>query len=116
MIAYFGYPRSLENDAESALRAGLAIVDRLQRADELPEPIAVRVGIATGLVIVGRLDDQSAPDEHTVIGETPNLAARLQALAEPGQIAIAEATRRLVGGGFDLDDLGRHRLGAPDLS
>ncbi|MEO1091161.1 MAG: AAA family ATPase [Pseudomonadota bacterium] len=107
VIAYFGYPRSLENDAESALKAGLAIVRRLERADDLLEPIAVRIGVATGLVIVGKLDDTSAPEEHTVIGETPNLAVRLQTQAAPNTVVCASTTRQLAGELFRFEPLGR---------
>ena len=74
------------------------------------EPLAARVGIATGLVVVGDLLGEGAAREEAVVGETPNLAARLQALAAPGAVVIAEATRRLVGGLFELDDLGPRAL------
>ena len=73
------------------------------------EPLAARVGIATGLVVVGELIGEGAAQEQAVVGETPNLAARLQALAEPGSVVISQATRRLVGGLFELDDLGPQR-------
>src|SRR5258706_369411 len=74
------------------------------------EPLAVRIGIATGLVVVGDLSREGALREHAVVGETPNLAARLQALAEPGTIAVAASTRRLLGDLFRLRDLGRHEV------
>jgi len=107
VLAYFGWPRAHENEAERAVRAGLAILRAIQEL-RLPdgEPLAARIGIATGLVVVGDLVGQGSAREETVIGETPNLAARLQAVAEPGQIVLAETTRRLVGGLFHLQALG----------
>ena len=104
VLAYFGYPRAHEDDAERAVRAGLAVVDEVGRltlqARVRPE---VRVGIATGLVVVGETVGEG---EQVVIGETPNLAARLQGLAEPNAVVIADGTRQLLGGLFDLQDLG----------
>ncbi len=111
MLAYFGWPQAHEDDAERAVRAGLAIA---AATASLPvpsgEPLAVRVGIATGLVVVGELIGMGAAKEQVVVGETPNLAARLQAEAAPGQVVIAEATRRLVAGGFDVTSLGARAL------
>jgi class 3 adenylate cyclase len=108
MLAYFGYPRAHEDEAERAVRAGLAVV---KAVGGLPTagavPLAARVGIATGLVMVGELIGEGAAQEQTVVGETPNIAARLQALAAPGSVVISQATRRLVGGLFELADLGR---------
>jgi len=106
-LVYFGYPRAHEDDAERAARAGLALVEavrdlRLERGVALE----VRAGIATGLVVVGELMGQGEARERGVVGETPNLAARLQALAEPGSIVIAESTRRLLGGTFEMKPLG----------
>jgi len=95
VLAYFGYPRAHEDDAERAVRAGLevaAAVTSLETPEK--EPLAVRIGIATGLVVVGDLVGEGSAQEQAVVGETPNLAARLQALAEPGQIVLAGATRR----------------------
>jgi class 3 adenylate cyclase len=109
ILAYFGYPQAHEEDAERAVRAGLAIVERVARLD-LSERLAVRIGIATGLVVVGDLIGTGAAQEQAVVGETPNLAARLQALAEPNGIVIAEATRRQVGGLFELGDMGPQAL------
>ncbi|MCG8360486.1 MAG: AAA family ATPase, partial [Kiloniellales bacterium] len=111
VLAYFGWPRAHEDEAERAVRTGLAAT-RAVGDLRTPEgqPLAARIGIATGLVVVGDLVGEGASQEEAVVGETPNLAARLQALAEPGQVVIAEATRRLIGGGFDLQDLGRHQL------
>ena len=107
VLAYFGFPRAHEEDAERAVRAGLdiaAVVAKLEtRANEKLE---VRVGIATGVVVVGDLVGQGSAQEQAVIGETPTLAARLQALAEPGAVVIAESTRRLLGGAFELEPLG----------
>ncbi len=109
ILAYFGYPQAHEEDAERAVRAGLAIVERVARL-ALAEPLAVRIGIATGLVVVGDLLGAGAAQEQTVVGETPNLAARLQALAEPNQIVIADATRRQIGSLFEMRDLGSPAL------
>jgi class 3 adenylate cyclase len=111
VLVYFGYPQAHEDEAERAVRAGLAIIDALAGL-ETPAGalLAARVGIATGLVMVGELIGEGMAQEQAVVGETPNLAARLQALAEPGSVVIGEATRRLVGGLFELDDLGPQRL------
>ena len=108
VLAYFGYPRAHEDDAERAVRAGLEIAAAVTRlATRGTEPLAVRIGIATGLVVVGDLVGEGSAQEQAVVGETPNLAARLQALAQPGQIVLALATRRLVSDLFRLTDLGR---------
>ena len=111
VLAYFGFPRAHEDDAERAVRAGLdiaAVVAKLEtRANE---KLVVRIGVATGIVVVGDLVGQGSAQEQAVIGETPNLAARLQALAEPGVVVIAESTRRLLGGAFDLEPLGPRAL------
>src|SRR5215471_13715610 len=107
ILAYFGYPRAHEDDAERTVRAGLEIIAAVARLDtQAAEPLAVRIGIATGVVVVG----EGALREHAVVGETPNLAARLQALAEPGTIVVAASTRRLLGDLFRLRDLGRHEF------
>ena len=106
VLAYFGFPRAHEEDAERAVRAGLdiaAVVAKLETPAN--ENLKVRVGIATGIVVVGDLVGQGSAQEQAVVGETPNLAARLQALAEPGAVVIAESTRRLVGGAFELEPL-----------
>jgi class 3 adenylate cyclase len=111
VLAYFGYPRAHEDDAERAVRAGLELA---RVARQLPgdagDALAVRVGIATGQVVVGDLIGVGAAQEEAVVGETPNLAARLQGLAEPSGVVIAESTRRLVGGLFELADLGGREL------
>jgi class 3 adenylate cyclase/predicted ATPase len=107
VLAYFGYPRADEHDAERAVQAGLAFSEAVARLDTAAGvPLQVRVGIATGLVVVGDLIGQGAAQEQAVVGETPNLAARLQALAPPGTVVIAASTRRLTGGLFDYEDLG----------
>ena len=107
VLAYFGYPRADEYDAECAVRAGLALVEAVAGLDtDARAPLQVRVGIGTGVVVVGDLIGQGAAQEQAVVGETPNLAARLQALAEPGTVVIGPSTRRLTAGLFDYDDLG----------
>jgi class 3 adenylate cyclase len=111
VLAYFGYPRAHEDDAERAVRAGLDIAAAVMRlATRGTEPLAVRIGLATGLVVVGDRVGAGAAQEQAVVGETPNLAARLQALAQPGQIIVAGATRRLIGDLFRLRELGRQAL------
>jgi class 3 adenylate cyclase len=109
VLIYFGYPRAHEDDAERAVRAGLAVVEAVCGV-AAADPLEVRIGIATGLVVVGDLIGEGAAQEQAVVGETPNLAARLQALAEPGAVVIAAATRRLLGNLFRLQELGRHEL------
>ena len=108
VLAYFGFPRAHEDDAERAVRAGLDIVDAVAQARDAGEGVAlkVRVGIATGLVVVGEIVGEGQAQEQAVVGETPNLAARLQALAEPGSVVVAESTRRLLGGAFELEGAG----------
>jgi class 3 adenylate cyclase/predicted ATPase len=111
VLAYFGWPQAHEDEAERAVRAGLGIIEALAGlATPVGAPLPARIGIATGLVMVGELIGQGAAQEQTVVGETPNLAARLQALAAPGSVVISQATRRLVGGLFELADLGPRRL------
>jgi class 3 adenylate cyclase len=109
VLIYFGYPWAHEDDAERAVRAGLAVIEAVGR---LParQDLRVRLGIATGLAVVGDLIGEGAAQERGVVGETPNLAARLQGLAAPSTLVIAEATRRQVGGLFDLADLGAQTL------
>jgi class 3 adenylate cyclase/predicted ATPase len=106
VLAYFGYPQAREDAAEQAVRTGLALVDAVSRLSAGGEHLQVRVGIATGLVIVGDLLGSGAAQERSVVGETPNLAARLQALAEPGTVVIAPGTRQLVGQRFECRDAG----------
>ena len=108
-MIYFGYPQAHEDDAERAVRAGLAVIEAVGR---LParEDLRVRLGIATGLAVVGDLIGEGAAQERGVVGETPNLAARLQGLAAPNTLVIGEATRRQIGGLFDLAELGPQGL------
>jgi class 3 adenylate cyclase len=105
VLIYFGYPHAHEDDAERAVRAGLAVVEAVRRVPT-PELLRVRVGLATGLAVVGDLIGSGAAQEQAVIGETPNLAARLQALAGTDEVVIPESTRRLVGNLFDYQSLG----------
>src|SRR5215471_10022334 len=106
VLIYFGYPNAHEDDAERAVRAGLDLVDTVGRLDVKSVRLQARVGIATGLVVVGDLIGEGSAQEQSVVGETPNLAARLQALAEPDMVVIAAATRGLVGDLFEYRDLG----------
>jgi len=108
VLAYFGYPQAHEEDAERAVRAGLALIEAVAKLDAgQATTLRVRVGIATGLVVVGDLLGEGAAQEQAVIGETPNLAARLQGLAEQNSVVIADNTRRLLGGLFEYRDLGK---------
>jgi class 3 adenylate cyclase/predicted ATPase len=109
VLVYFGYPQAHEDDAECAVRAGLELVAGV-RSLKTHAPLQTRVGIATGLVVVGDLIGSGASQEQAIIGETPNLAARLQGIAEPNSVVIAENTRRLVGNLFELEDLGAKDL------
>jgi class 3 adenylate cyclase len=93
VLIYFGYPEAHEDDAERAARAGLAVIDAVGRL-ATQERLKVRIGIASGLVVVGDLIEAGASQERGVVGETPNLAARLQALARPGTLVVADSTRR----------------------
>jgi class 3 adenylate cyclase len=107
VLAYFGYPQAHEHDAERAVRAGLSLVEAIPKlTTHAGSPLQVRIGIATGLVVVGDLIGAGAAREQAVVGETPNLAARLQAVAEPGAVVIASSTRTLIGGLFEYRDLG----------
>jgi class 3 adenylate cyclase/predicted ATPase len=106
VLVYFGYPKAHEDDAERAVRAGLGLIEAINRLDVKSVGLQARVGIATGLVVVGDLIGEGSAREQSVVGETPNLAARLQALAEPGTVVIAAGTRRLVGDLFEYRDLG----------
>jgi class 3 adenylate cyclase len=111
VLAYFGWPQAHEDEAERAVRAGLELTAAVGKlASPAGESLAARVGIATGLVMVGELIGTGAAQEQAVVGETPNLASRLQALAAPGSVVISQTTRRLVGGLFELADLGPQRL------
>ena len=107
VLAYFGYPRAQEDDAEQAVRAALALVDAVANLrTKVDAVLKARIGIATGTVVVSELLIDENPAEQAVIGDTPNLAARLQALAEPGTVLICPQTRRVTGGHFDYRDLG----------
>ena len=106
VLVYFGYPQAHEDDAERAVRAGLGAIDAISRLDVRSVKLQARVGIATGLVVVGDLVGKRSSQQQSVVGETPNLAARLQALAEPDAVVIAAGTRRLVGNLFECRDLG----------
>lgn len=105
MLAYFGYPLAHEDDAARAIHSGLEIVDALEHLK-----LSARIGIATGLVVVGDTIGEGASEEAAVVGETPNLAARLQALAQPGSILVAQSTRELAGGLFEYADQGAREL------
>ena len=109
VLIYFGYPQAHEDDAERAVRAGLQLVAAVNGL-KTHAPLQTRVGIATGLVVVGDLIGSGASQEKAIVGETPNLAARLQGVAEPNSVVIAESTRKLVGYLFELEDLGSHEL------
>jgi class 3 adenylate cyclase len=110
VLIYFGYPRAHEDDAERAVRAGLGVIEAVGRLDVKSVKLQARVGIATGLVVVGDLIGEGSAQEQSVVGETPNLAARLQALAEPDTVVIAAGTRRLIG------YLSRSAISAPSRS
>ena len=109
VLVYFGYPQAHEDDAERAVRAGLELVGAVS-ALQSNAPLQIRVGIATGLVVVGDLIGKGSALEQAVVGETPNLAARLQGIAEPNTVVIAESTRKLLGNLFELQDLGAKDL------
>jgi class 3 adenylate cyclase len=109
VLVYFGYPQAHEDDTERAVRAGLELVAAVSDL-KTHAPLQTRVGIATGLVVVGDLIGSGASQEQTIVGETPNLAARLQGIAEPNSVVIAENTRKLVGNLFELGDLGPREL------
>jgi class 3 adenylate cyclase/predicted ATPase len=109
VLVYFGYPQAHEDDAERAVYAGLQLIPAVN-ALKSDTPLQSRVGIATGLVIVGDLIGSGAAREHGIVGETPNLAARLQGIAMPNQVVIAESTRKLLGNLFELEDLGAKDL------
>src|SRR5438067_427901 len=109
VLIYFGYPEAHEDDAERAARAGLALIAAVGRL-ATQEPLNVRLGIASGLVVVGDLIGAGAAQERGVVGETPNLAARLQALARPGTLVIANSTRRQIGTLFEIEDVGPQAL------
>jgi len=109
VLIYFGYPEAHEDDAERAVRSGLAVIEAVGRL-AAPERLNVRLGVASGLVVVGDLIGVGAAQELGVVGETPNLAARLQTLAQPDTLVIAESTRRQIGALFEVEDLGAQTL------
>src|SRR5262249_31360961 len=106
VLVYFGYPNAHEHDAEHAVRAGLRVIDAVGSLEFRSIRLQARIGIATGLVVVGDLIGEGSAQEQSVVGETPNFAARLQALADPGAVLIAASTHRLVGDLFEYRDLG----------
>ena len=111
VLAYFGFPQAHEDDAERAIRAGLDVIEKVKELARDPgDQLQVRIGIATGPVIVGDMIGERISDKDTVVGETPNLAARLQGLAGPNEIVISQSTNRLVDGLFGMDDLGQNEL------
>ncbi len=113
ILVYFGYPMAHEYDAENAVRAGLEIAETVPRLRVgNVEDLAARIGIATGLVMVGELVGAGAAREEAVVGDTPNLAARLQDVAAPGSVAIAGETRQLLGDMFELESMGQRALKA----
>jgi len=105
VLVYFGYPQAHEDDAEQAVRAGLDLVAAVASL-KTHTALQTRVGIATGLVVVGDLIGSGSSQEEAIVGETPNLAARLQGIAQPNTVVIADSTRRLLGNLFELQDLG----------
>jgi class 3 adenylate cyclase len=106
-LIYFGYPMSHENDGERALKTGLSLLERTRGLPTHGAEIRIRVGLATGLVVVGdKAVGSDAAHEPRIMGETPNIAARLQGIARPGEIVIAESTRQLVGSLFAYESLG----------
>src|SRR4029077_5791616 len=109
VLVYFGYPQAHEDDAERAVRAGLELIQAVA-ALKTRTSLQTRVGIATGLVVVGELIGSGEAQERGIVGETPNLAARLQGIAKPNTVVIAESTRKLLGNLFELDDLGAREL------
>jgi class 3 adenylate cyclase/predicted ATPase len=109
VLVYFGYPEAHEDDAERAVRSGLQLVAEVAKLKTNP-PLQTRVGISTGLVVVGDLVGSGEAQERGIVGETPNLAARLQGLAEPDMVVIADTTRRLLGNLFELQNLGHQVL------
>ena len=109
VLVYFGYPQAHEDDADQAVRAGLETIAAVS-ALKMTVPLQTRVGIATGLVVVGDLIGSGQAQERGIVGETPNLAARLQGIAEPNMVVVADGTRKLLGNLFDLEDLGHKEL------
>src|SRR6516165_756299 len=109
VLVYFGYPQAHEDDAERAVRASLELIQAVGGLKS-SAPLQTRVGVATGLVIVGDLIGSGEAQERGIVGETPNLAARLQGIAKPNTVVIAASTRKLLGDLFELEDLGAKEL------
>src|SRR5947209_19825293 len=115
VLIYFGWPQAHETDAARAVRAGLAVAAAVSKAGPGGKPLQVRIGIATGLVVIGEPIGAGDSRQQTAVGETPNRAARLQSLAEPNQVIIDAATHRQIGGMFDCRELGTIALkGLPE--
>jgi class 3 adenylate cyclase len=110
ILAYFGYPRAHEDDAERAVRAGLDIIAAIEPLETRAERVEVRAAIATGLVVVGDLISGGASEQQAMVGDAPNVAARLQSLAEPGAVVVAASTRQLLGDLFTFRSLGRREV------
>lgn len=111
VLAYFGWPRAHEDDAERAVRTGLSVSEAVGRLrTPTGEPLAARVGIATGIVVVGDLASERTMDKDAIVGETPNLAARLQAAADPGSVVVSQETRNLLGELFELEHRGNRAM------
>ncbi|MEE8099838.1 MAG: AAA family ATPase, partial [Hyphomicrobium sp.] len=109
VMTYFGWPKAHERDAERAVLAGIETIKAVKGLD-IPVELAVRIGIATGLVVVGETGEGDAPVPETAVGEALNLAARLQSLASPNAMVISSVTKELVGDAFQYEDLARHKL------
>jgi class 3 adenylate cyclase/predicted ATPase len=109
VLVYFGYPQAHEDDAERAVRSGLELIAAVTALGS-PVPLQIRLGIATGLVVVGDLIGSGEAQERGIVGETPNLAARLQGITEPNTVVIADGTKKLLGNLFELEDLGAKDL------
>ncbi len=111
VLAYFGYPQAQEDAAERSVYAGLAIIDSLaQLKGPDGQALATRIGIATGIVVIGDIIGKGVAREHSIVGETPNLAARLQSVAEPNSIVVSQSTHHLLGRQFDYQNLGEQAL------
>ena len=109
VLVYFGYPQANEDDPERAVRAGLELIQAVGGLKSSTS-LQTRVGVAPGLVVVGDLVGSGEAQERGIVGETPNLAARLQGIAEPNTVVVADSTRKLIGNLFDLQDLGGQDL------
>ena len=114
LLVYFGYPLAHEDDAARAVRTGLEIVEAIQHLSfptiQLPRPLQVRIGIHTGLVVAGEMGTEAQPEPLAIVGETPNIAARLQEKAEPNSVVLSPTTYRLVSGLFECEELGPQTL------